>query len=88
MINIVESDPKSITCLNIDFLSELVGENCLSFAQWKWKQLLPKSEIYVNDLWKQSWLECMLEIRKTKEYDKLNLNQEQFNAMFDSLCIS
>ena len=88
MINLVEMDPKSVTCLNIDFLSDLVGEHCLSFAPWRWRQMLPMPEIYVNDLWKQSWLECLLEIRKSKEYEKLNLTEDQFKAMFDSLCIS
>ena len=88
MINIVEKDPKSVTCLNIDFLSDLAGDNCLSFAPWRWKQMLPKPEMDVNDIWKQSWLECLLVIRKSKAYEKLNLTEDQFNAMFESLCIS
>ena len=47
-----------------------------------------KTKIDVNDLWKESWLECLLVIRKSKEFEKLNLTEEQFNAMFESLCIS
>ena len=88
MINIVENDPKSVTCLNIRFLSDLAGEHCLSFAPWRWKQMLPKNEIPVNETWKTSWLECLLEIRKCKDYGRLNLTEDQFNSMLDSLCIS
>ena len=50
--------------------------------------MLPKPEMDVNDIWKQSWLECLLVIRKSKAYEKLNLTEDQFNAMFESLCIS
>ena len=79
---------KSVTCLNIDYLSDLAGVHCLSFAPWRWKQMLRKPEIYVNDLWKISWLECLLDVRTSKNYEKLNLSEDQFTAMFDSLCIS
>ena len=50
--------------------------------------MLPKNELTVNELWKTSWLECLLETRKSKDYGKLNLTENQFNSMFDSLCIS
>ena len=88
MIHFVYKDPKSPTCSNIRFLSALTGENCLSFATWRWKQLLPRQEIPENDQFRVTWLQCLLEIRKTKDYNKLNLTEDQFNDMLISLCIS
>ena len=87
MINLVETDPRSKMCWNISFLSDITNENCLALAPWRWKQLLPKLELSDSDSWRTPWLDCLLEIRLTKDYQKLNLTEDQFDQMLTSLCI-
>ena len=88
MINLVQNDPKSRTFQNIKFLNEISQDNCMTVSQFEWRQILPRKTLPPNESWRISWLGTLLNVRKTKDFSSLNLNEQQAEEMLISLCIT
>ena len=78
------SDPRSTIRKNVWYLSNLVNEDITKISSWKMKQLLPKCEIPVNEMWRIGLLTTLLNSRNNAQY--LNLSNSQIHGMLESLC--
>ena len=52
------------------------------------KKVIPIDSIPDNDKWPVNLLNVLLEARKSKNSQQLNLNKKQLDDMIESLCIS
>ena len=52
------------------------------------RSAIPKNPIPENDQWRVRLLNVLLDARKSKNSEDLNLNKEQLDSMIQSLCIS
>ena len=85
---ILLNDPRSTICKNVWFLNDLTNVNILKTSKFQMKKVIPINPIPANDLWRIRLLQVLLEARKVKNSENLNLTKDQLNAMIESLCIS
>ena len=87
---ILLNDPRSTICKNVWFLNDLTVVNIIETSKFQLKKLikLTINPIPANDLWRIRLLQVLLEARKVKNSENLNLTKDQLNAMIESLCIS
>ena len=87
---ILLNDPRSTICKNVWFLNDLTDVNIIETSKFQLKKLikLTINPIPANDLWRIRLLQVLLEARKVKNSENLNLTKDQLNAMIESLYIS
>ena len=85
---ILLNDPRSTLCKNVWFLSDLTNVNIIETNKFQMKRVIPIESIPDNDKWRINLLSLLLEARKNKNWQQLNLNKNQLDEMIESLCIS
>ena len=79
------SDPRSTVAKNIWYLNHLTNTDILKA---KFKLKLPVNEVPTNEQYRLNLLTTLLEVRETKQYQKLNSTKKQINELIESLCKS
>ena len=85
---VLKSDTRSTLGKNIWFLNNLTNVNIILTNKYQMRSAIPKNPIPENDQWRVRLLNVLLDARKSKNYEDLNLNKEQLDSMIQSLCIS
>ena len=85
---ILLSDRRSQLNKNVYYLSTVTNVNILDYPIYKYKQLLPRKSVPASDQWRLGLLTSLLNARKTKNFNFLNLNKAQCQDMINSLCSS
>ena len=88
LFEILVDDARSQLCKNLRFLKQITKVNPLSTPIWNFKTLLPRNMLPQNEQWRIRWLDALIEVRKTKKFSDLNLNEESAMSMLKSLCIT
>ena len=86
LVNLVKFDKRSITGLNVAYVSDLCKFNVMRLANWRVKKLLPKASRI--EPWRSGLLSSLLSCRWDKSWSQLNLDRTQCEEMITSLCIS
>ena len=82
------SDPRSTVAKNIWYLNHLTKADILKDNSVEFKIKLPVKIVPTNEQYRVSLLTTLLEVRETKQYQKLNSTKKQIHDLIDSLCIS
>ena len=82
------SDPRSTVAKNIWYLNHLTNTDILKVDTAEFKQKLPINEVPTNEQYRLNLLTTLLEVRETKQYQKLNSTKKQINELIESLCKS
>ena len=85
---VLKSDPRSTLGKNIWFLNNVININILVTNKYQLRIAIPVNPIPENDQWRVGLLNVLLDARKSKNCENLNLNKEQLDSMIQSLCIS
>ena len=85
---VLKSDTRSTLGKNIWFLNNMTNVNIILTNKYQMRSAIPKNPIPENDQWRVRLLNVLLDARKSKNYEDLNLNKEQLDSMIQSLCIS
>ena len=80
------SDPRSTIRKNVWFLNNQVNDDITKISSYKMKQMLPKSDIPVKEMWRIGLLTALLSSRNNPKH--LNLSKSQIQELLDSLCAS
>ena len=86
LVNLVKFDKRSITGLNVAYVSDLCKFNVMRLANWRVKKLLPKASRI--EPWRSGLLSSLLSCRWDRSWSQLNLDRTQCEEMISSLCIS
>ena len=85
---ILLNDHRSTIGKNVWFLNNLNKANIVETSKIQMKRLIPIDPIPDNDKWRINLLTVLLEGRKTKNWQQLNLDKQKLDEMIESLCIS
>ena len=85
---ILLNDHRSTIGKNVWFLNDLTKVNIVETSKIQMKRLIPIDPIPDNDKWRINLLTVLLEARKTKNWQQLNLDKQQLDEMIESLCSS
>ena len=88
MVNIVKDDARSKTAQNIKHISSLIDDNCLLIANWKMKELLPRTITPPFQLYRKNLLTYLLDLRLHGYYSHLGMGKQALEEMIKSLCVS
>ena len=86
LASIVISDPRSITCRNIQYLNNKTGLEVLRVSKYTVRAALPFQNPEPVEPWRSSLLTTLLQLRLNKDYTLMD--KKTICAMIDSLCIS
>ena len=80
LMRIVSRDSRSVTCRNVEHLTNLTGLSPWDFSCGRIKEKLPRTAVPAGDWWRPGLLLKLLEMRgKVADHDRLA-------KMVDSLC--
>ena len=88
MFSMIRNDQRSITSQNMSHISRLINDNCMSIANWKLRQMIPRSVIPTNQHYIRSLLATLLEAKQKRTFLDLGLSKQQTEEMILSLCIT
>ena len=88
MFSMIRNDQRSITSQNISHISRLINDNCMSIANWRLRQMIPRSVIPTNEHYRRSLLATLLEAKQRRTFLDLGLSKQQTEEMILSLCIT
>ena len=74
--NMVRHDHRSTTCQNIEYISSLINDSCISLAPWKLKQMIPRNITTTNEHYRRSLLSVLLEARFRGNIPDFGLSKE------------
>ena len=69
-------------------MNNMTNVNIILTNKYQMRNAIPVDPIPENDQWRVRLLNLLLDARKSKNYENLNLNKEQLDSMIKSLCIS
>ena len=88
LVQLVQDDPKSRTNANVQFLNSLTNDDCLLMQHFRWKQTLPRETVPPQENWRVRWIQLLMGVQQSKDYDSLNLTKQQCEEMLMSVCIT
>ena len=85
LARIVETDPRSTTCLNLRYLSQITGLNrpaCYSSS--KIREALPSKEVPDNEKWRLGLITNLIKLKHERYHQVKDF--KHICALIDSLC--
>ena len=87
LFNLVKKDCRSVTGTNLVFLKDFFScDDILKYAKWRIEEMHPKLEQL--EPWRRSLLDTLLNARRERTHQDLNLTKNSLDEMIRSLCIS